>query len=204
MKYYEILRTYDRHVLFFGKYPNFTKCLEDAVASSIDLNHADLRHKNLTNANLDGATMTNTNFSWANLSGANMSECALQESIFNNTALYNTCLCESNLHACDFRSASFGATDITGCDISHSLFSSVSCFSLDFWHTTNMDGCRYFNAEGQESLMSGKPIIVKGIISNPIIVLDQNIHIGHRQFPIHALPRLLTFLQSDHKTGVIT
>ena len=186
------LKTYDSNtVIFSGQYNSFLECLEDAALSGLPLAGLDLKHQNLTNANLDGASLIRADFTGANLTGANLSEAYLQGGIFENTSLFNTCFCYSDLRSCDFRSASFGGTDITGANISHSTFSSLSCFDLDFWHTDNMDGCRYINPNGTISPMSQKPIIIKGLMNTPILILDHDVHIGAGNFPKQSLDKIL-------------
>jgi len=179
MKHYQI-RSRDKHtVLFEGFFENFKTCLETAVAGKAILNHADLSNRNLSNANLDDAIMPGADFSNANLTGANMSEAYFKDCRFSGAALYNTCFYDSNLTGCDFSDASFGATDIFGTIISHSRFSTLSCFSLDFQAVENMDGCVFKNRDGRICRMSRPPLVVKGLGRKPIIFMDDHVKAGH-------------------------
>ncbi|MGH1403054.1 MAG: pentapeptide repeat-containing protein [Alphaproteobacteria bacterium] len=190
MRHY-ILKTHtNQKTLFSGYYTSFIACLEEAVRQNIDLSHIDLRNTNLSNANLDGAQMPGAYLGGCNLSGINLSESDLHGSIFYNCALYNSCLSYSNLHNSDFRSADFGATLIEGCDITQCIFSSMSCFDLDFHLTENMDGCAFIESNGTVHSMSKQPIIIKGALNTPVIIMDQVIKIGLKVFPKTILPTL--------------
>jgi hypothetical protein len=108
-----------------------------------------------------------------------MSEAYLKGSIFDGAALYNTCFNDSNLSACNFTDTSFGATDIHGSIISHSQFSTLSCFSLDFTHVRQMSGCIFINPDGQICAMSKPPIVIRGMGREPLILLDNRAKAGH-------------------------
>lgn len=194
MKNYNLKNYRTQTAIFSGKYNSFLECLEDAVRLNTDLSEIDLRHKNLTNANIDGAHMPRADFSGANLTGANISEAKLRGSIFTHSALYNTCLCYSDLYASDFRDAGFGGTDIAGSDISYSTFSALSCFDLNFWHTEKMDGCVYHGQSGKMSTMAQKPVILKGLMNVPVIILDEDVHIGEGCFPRQHFPTIIELI----------
>ncbi len=182
--------------IFSGYYLSFIECIEDAVNKNIDLTYIDLKNKNLSNASLDSANMSGALLSGANLTGANLSEANLEESIFYNCSLYNTCLSYSNLKGCDFRNANFGATLIEGSDIQECIFSTLSCFDLDFYFTENMDGCLFASADGALHKMSKSPVILKGFLNNHIIILDNTVKIGAKTFPREILPKLIQMLSS--------
>ena len=158
--------------LFGGTFKNITECLETAINKGIDLSHAELSNINLSNANLDDAQMPHANFNNANLSGTNLSESNLKGANFTNTSLYNTCLAYSDLSACRFEHSAFGATDITGARLSHTLFSGLSCFSLDFIEAGIMQDCIYKDRNGKTRPMSQPPIVIKGLNPRPLIFFN--------------------------------
>ncbi len=186
----------DNKELFSGSYSSFIDCLEDAIAQNIDLNYIDLKNKNLSNANLDGANMPMAHFAGANLTGANLSEANLRGSVFYNCSLYNTCLSYSNLQECDFRGTSFGATLIEGANIQECIFSTLSCFDLDFYFTDRMNGCLFVTADGAPHNMSNPPVILKGLMNTHIVILDNTIKIGAKILPRKILPKLINLLYS--------
>jgi hypothetical protein len=165
-------------VIFEGRFRSFIACLEQTVREKINLRHADLRNKNLMNANLDDAQLTGADFNGANLTGANLSESMLENACFQNAVLYNTCFAYSNLRRCDFNGTSFGATDITGCDISFSRFSTLSCFTLDFMAAKNMMDCAFIFPCSTFSRMSRPPVVIKGLQASPIVFMDTHIKTG--------------------------
>ncbi len=190
MRHY-ILKTHtDQKTLFSGYYASFIACLEEAVRQNTDLSHIDLRNLNLSNANLDGAQMPGAYLKGCNLSGINLSESNLRDSVFHNCALYNSCLSYSILHNSDFRNADFGATLIEGCDITQCIFSTLSCFDLEFQLVEKMDGCMFIENNGVIHSMSTQPIIIKGVLNTPVIIMDQVIKIGLKVFPKTILPTL--------------
>lgn len=168
----------DQRLLYEGDFPSLSACLEQAVAEHINLDGIDLHNANLINANLDDAVMPNANLSGANLSGANLSESIFTGSNFAGTALYNTCLCYSDLSYCDFGEAAFGATDITGCDLSESRFSTLSTFTLDFNHVRSMTGCVFRDPGGTLCAMSRPPVVIHGLGNGPVILLDHHAKLG--------------------------
>lgn len=178
MKQYDLTTHTEKRILFSGKYTDFRECLEHAISKNTDLSNINLRERNLSNGNFDGAYMPSAQFSGANLSGTNLSECCLHGSSFHHASLHNTCLCYSDLRACDFRDADFGATDISGADIGFSRFSTLSCFDLAFTDAQNMLGCAFESPEGHFCKMSRHPIVLRGILSTPIVIMDQTVKIG--------------------------
>lgn len=191
------LKTYtENKPIFSGHYHSFIDCLEDAVKKNINLSHIDLRAQNLTNANLDGAHMPFADFKGANLIGCNLSECELQNSIFNDCVLYNTCFAYSEIKNSMFMGASFGATIIDGSNIQDCTFSTLSAFDLEFQTTRAMSGCRFIDPDFMHHDMSQPPVILKGIINTPIIILDKSIKIGGQYFASSdALPSVQSLIQ---------
>ena len=191
MQHY-VLRNHSNQItLFEGDYESYVDCLEDAVTNNINLQEIDLSNKNLSNANLDNAKMQNANFNNSNLTGANLSESNLQSASFNNTTLYNTCLSYSNLKKANFMNANFGATLINGSNIEKAMFSTLSCFDLDFRSVEKMKGCKFECYDGLMHAMSHHPIVLKGILNKPIVVLDQTITIGMHFLPKTALSKIM-------------
>ena len=195
MNMYRIHTTQTRQVLFEGKFISFKACLERAIQDRINLRHADLKNTNLMNANLDDAQLSHADFSGANLTGANLSESELQKATYINSVLYNTCLAYSDLRQSNFDGASFGATDITGCDISFSRFSTLSCFSLDFFNVKHMRDCCFVNHDGILSRMSRPPVVIRGLQSLPVVFMDRHIRTTDKiitdQEIIHAIKQRL-------------
>ncbi len=192
------LKTYhENKTIFEGKYPSFIDCIEDAVNQNINLSYLNLKNKNLSNANLDGAHMPYADFKGANLIGCNLSECELQNSIFNDCTLYNTCFAYSDLINSAFLGAGFGATLIDGCNIQNCTFSTLSCFDLNFQLSRAMIGCRYIASNYKHHDMSEPPIILKGLLNTPIIILDKTIKIGGQFFPYEdALPSIRNLIEN--------
>jgi len=179
MKFYQLRSIDNRNILYEGTFANFAACLEQAVQDRVALDCVNLRNKNLMNANLDDAIMPNADFQNCNLSGANMSEAYFKGASFCGTTLYNTCFFDSNLTACNFDSASFGATDVHGSILNNSQFSTLSCFNLDFTNTRNMDGCIFINPDGRICQMSKPPVVIRGMGKQIIVLLDNHAKIGH-------------------------
>ncbi len=179
MTYYTLRSTRDSSVLYEGHFHSFVACLEHAIRNRIPLPHIDLRHKNLSNAMLDEAILPHADLSYTNLTGTNLSESYLKGASFEGAALYNTCLAISNLTACNFENATFGATDIHNTILSHARFSTLSCFSLDFTHTRQMEHCAFIHPDGKVSKMSRPPLVIKGFGKTPLIVLDDVVQSGH-------------------------
>lgn len=179
MKHFQIKTGHNDTVLYEGKFQKFRHCIEQAVRENVALEGADLSNRNLSNITLDDANMPRADFSGSNLTGANLSEAKLRGASFKGTDLYNTCLAWSDLRGAHFEDASFGATDVTGADISHSIFSTLSCFSLDFAMTALMDGCIFTNPDGVIATMSNPPVVIRGATSNIIIFMDNCVKIDH-------------------------
>ncbi len=163
MKSYTIQSAINNAVLFEGPFPSFAACAEAALAAGVKLEGADLSHKNLGNACFDDAVLRGADFSGSNLTGANLSEADITGANFSDSDLYNTCFAYSTLKNCNFEGASFGATDITASDLSNSVFSTLSCFSLDFMLAKKMAGSRFKSAEGQIVRMGKPPIVIRGL-----------------------------------------
>ncbi|PCK00415.1 MAG: hypothetical protein COA45_01150 [Zetaproteobacteria bacterium] len=199
MQHFKIYKHKNHTEIFSGYYGSFIECLEDAVEKQVDLTNINLQNKNISNANLDNAHMPNAIFINANLSGTNLSEAHLNNSIFYNCSLYNTCLSFSDLEKCDFRNANFGATMINGANIQDCIFSTLSCFDLDFYFATNMTGCLFVSEDGKMHKMSKHPMVLKGFLNTHIIILDHTIKIGIKTFPKTMLPELMNVISSQAK-----
>lgn len=197
MQYFTLRKHTDGTILYDGYYESFNKCLEDAVARHISLPQIDLQNKNLNNINIDGAVMPLANFSGSNLSGANLSESIFKESTFANTSLYNCCMAYADLRHCDFTGTSFGGTLIEGTKLDNATFSTLSCLELNFIHCAQMEGCHFVD-EGQEKTfgMSHAPVIIKGLLSVPIILFDMDIKIGNKTMKRRMMPELVRVLNA--------
>ena len=202
MQHYTLTKYTDNSILFSGYYPSFVHCLEDAVEKQVDLSYVDLKSHNLTNANLDGAHMPSAQMNGANLTGANLSEANLTQAVFHNTTLYSTCLSYSDLRNSDFRSASFGATMIEGCNIRNCVFSTLSCFDLEFTLTDGMSGCLFAMPDGGLHHMSKHPIVLKGVLNTPIVILDQAIKIGEKIFPKNTIPTIINLIERHSRPAL--
>ena len=178
-------------VLFDGRLESITDCLERAVAKKTNLADADLRNANLTNATLDDAILPGADFSGANLCGANLSESNLRGTNFDGAVLYNTCLAWSDLRECKFNNTSFGATDIAGCDISRSWFAGLSCFTLNFNQVHAMQKCLFSSPGESPCPMSRPPIVINGLGTLPVMIMDRHIQAGHTVIDSYNLLALL-------------
>lgn len=197
MNYYTLKTHNENTTLLSGYYQSYTRCIEYAIEQGIDLSHIDLRDRNLSNANLDGANMSGACFTGANLTGTNLSEANLQNSIFNNCSFYNTCFAYSNLQGCHFMGASFGATLIDGTNLQDCIFSTLSCFDLEFGLASAMNGCIFHEeVNGLHYKMSEPPVILKGIINTPIIIMDKVVKIGSQIFTEDVSAPLLKLIEN--------
>ncbi len=180
-----ILKNKSGSILFEYRCGSVKKCVETAVAQGIALDGIALPRANLSGANLDGARMPGADLSGANLTGTNLSESLLNGADFSGAALYNACLCESALRGCDFRDAAFGATDIAGSDLSESVFSTLSAFSLNFTDCAAMAGCRFEDPAGISCPMSHPPVVIFGL-PRPVMMMDRHIKTGAQPPLTHA------------------
>lgn len=175
-------------IIFSGPYGSFTDCLEDAVSKRINLSYIDLKYRNLSNANLDDAHMPYADLTGCNLSGVNFSESVLHDSNFQHATLYNCYLSYSDLKGCNFRNSDFGATNIIGANIENCSFSTLSCFTLEFSQVGSMQGCTFNHYNGNVYPMSGSPIVISGLFSTPVVIMDTIIKIGQNIFPKNDIP----------------
>ncbi len=180
------MRTYvisskNQKTLFEGQFNSFNECLEHAVNNNVDLSHADLKHKNLTNINLDDARLTYADLTGANLTGANLSEARLLGANFTNAALHSCCLAYSDLQHCLFNQTAFGATDITGANISFSHFAGQSAYSLSFTDVGAMKNCLFTNTCGAAIETSQSPIVISGLKTTPIVLFNNQLSKDIRQ-----------------------
>ncbi|MFK7839088.1 MAG: pentapeptide repeat-containing protein [Bdellovibrionales bacterium] len=186
MKNYKLISKIDEKTIFSGFYKGFITCLEDAVLRKIPLHNINLNGKNLTNANLDDGLFANADFSNTNLTGVNLSESYCKGANFSNASLFNTCLAYSNLINCNFKGASFGATDMSAALLDQSEFSTLSAFSIDFTKTKQMRNCIFIDYDGCISTLSKPPIVITGIQSKPIILMDDQIYFGQSRLENNA------------------
>jgi uncharacterized protein YjbI with pentapeptide repeats len=175
MKAYKIKSTKDDNILFSGNFSTFLSCIEAAVKDKVNLSHADLSNTNLQNASLDDALLSHANLDGSNLTGANLSEATLNNASFIGAELFNTCFSLSDLRYCNFTGAFFGATDIAGCDISHSLFSRNSCSAVNFTTVHAMDDCLFLDEHNRIEYSSSPPLVIKGLTAQPFILLNHGI-----------------------------
>jgi uncharacterized protein YjbI with pentapeptide repeats len=173
MKTQKIISSHNGRTLYEGSFESFKHCLEQGVIDRANLAGANLKNYNLSNACLDDGLLTGADFSGCNLTGANLSEARLRGALFCGADLYNTCLAYADVKSCDFTDAMFGATDITGADISNALFSTLSCFTLDFPSAASLQNCRFTNDAGQEFFWSRPPVVIRGLGLKPVIFTDQ-------------------------------
>lgn len=181
MNEYIVKSTKTKETLFEGIFPSFKTALEIAVQDRVHLGHANLRGKNLSAANLDDAILPHADFTGSNLTGTNLSEAMLSNAVFKNTGLYNACFSYSNLTACDFKDAAFGATDIAGSILNLAQFSTLSSFSLNFKSARQMHGCTFTNAKGVTTQMSRPPLVIMGLGQSPLIMFEGIALMGHRE-----------------------
>ncbi|MBK9586936.1 MAG: pentapeptide repeat-containing protein [Alphaproteobacteria bacterium] len=75
-------------------------------------------------------------------------EADLKQSDLRDATLCDTCFCRSNLTACDFSGARFGATDIAQAILSGAVFSTLSALDLDFQSAQTMSDCAFIQPDG--------------------------------------------------------
>ena len=157
MKTYIIRHALTHATLYENQAHDFKSCLEQAIANKVDVTGADFRFQDLSNANLDGASLNFCDFRDSNLSGANLSECHLRHVNFSGATLCNTCMAYSYLSKVCFDGAAFGATDIAYSSMIDCYFSTLSCFSLNFFLCEKIERCR-FKMPRVSSFTSPKPL----------------------------------------------
>jgi uncharacterized protein YjbI with pentapeptide repeats len=185
MQHHQLRSIQTGKILFEAYAATLKDCAEQAIDRGINLSFADFRRADLSCAMLDGGRFDGADFTDANLSGANLSEASLRGAHFKNTALYNACLCLSDLSGCNFQGAGFGATDIHGALLKRAIFSTLSCFTLDFFGAGNMEGCAFIDAHGITTPFSQPPVVVNGLGPSPLIFMGGTIRSGHeRLFPV--------------------
>lgn len=172
MSLFSIRSFQDNKVLFSGHYASFRAALEEAVTQNVDLSCADLRRCNLRDTNLDDGKFKGADFTGANLSGANISEAELSGANFTAATLHNACLAYATMCNVTFSYALFGATDITGADLSGSVFEGQSCFSLDFMLADNLGGCVYYDENRVSHSLARPPVVIKGLKPQPIVLFQ--------------------------------
>lgn len=184
-------------IICAGEFPSMIECLEKLCREKFDLSGADLSGHNLSNANLDGLVMQSAQLKGANLTGANLSEADLKQSDLRDATLCDTCFCESNLTACDFSGARFGATDIAQAILSGAVFSTLSALDLDFQSAQTMSDCAFIQPDGTALPFGTPPIVIKGVTHTPVIIIGQTVKIGHLTAPLEKTIPLMQALFTD-------
>lgn len=196
MAYFVIKSYQDNSILAEGEFPSLITCIEDCITNNVTLRYADLGYCNLMNGNFDGADFSHICFKGSNLTGVNLSEANLDFARFHHADLFNACFAYSTIKNADFSNANFGATDITQTELDYTLFSNLSCFDLNFFAAKSMNHCQYRASEGVLCKMTKHPIVIKGALNTPIIILDQVIKIGSELFPLEFLNQFWGMIDS--------
>ena len=194
IKHHETGRT-----IYAGNFPSIVECLENAVDRRENMSGADLRRQNISNANLDGICLRGSKLLGANLTGANLSEADLEHCDLRETLLCNTCLCETNLSGCDFSGALFGATDISFASLPGAVFSTSSALEMDFSSVKDMKDCRFVNPDGTPLSFNTPPLVLKGLLHTPVIILGTALKIGQYAWPLEKILPLFHALIKDFK-----
>ncbi len=181
-------------VIFEGIYNSERECIEDAIAKNITLDYADLRFKNLACINIDSAQLNYVDFSNSNLNHANISEASLQGVNFENASLVGACLAESNMSGANFSGVEFGGTQIAGAIMNSCKFTTLSALTLPFQDTLSMQLCVFTNNREENFSFSRRPIIVSGLGSSPLAILENTILLGHKPLPLDLRSVLQTLL----------
>ncbi len=163
--------------IFEGAFDSAKACIEQAVRENTCLDYADLRYANLANAALDDIVMRHALLDNTNLTGANLSEAKLDGTSFTSATLYGACLCVSSLRSCHFEGASFGASDISGSDVSECRFSTLSALRLNFIDAEKIENCQFTDGSGQTCPFSLPPLYVSGL-AMPVVFMDEHLKIG--------------------------
>lgn len=179
--------------LFGGTFETVKDCLEEAVEKGLSLSGADLRFQNLGHANLDDAHLDHADFTGSNLIGANLSEARLNHAKFIGCSLESACLAFSTLDHADFSDCRFGGTYIDGAKLDGALFSTPSCFHLEFIGCESMRGCRYRDEFHSECAFSNPPLLLHGLRQS-IAVLGSQVIIGSQ---IHTAAQALALALND-------
>ncbi len=161
-------------ILYQGNFATARACVEQAATEGVRLDYVDLRHANLSHAALDDVIMRHALLDHANLTGANLSEADLTGSSIKNATLHGACLCFSTLDNCNFEDSLFGGTDIAGCRLQNTEFSSFSAFSLNFIDTESLTKCTYRTSNGTICTFSRPPLAINGL-TMPVILMDDHL-----------------------------
>lgn len=188
-------------IICAGEFPSMIECLEHSASSKQDLSDAELSGQNLSNANLDGIIMRGANLGNVNLTGANLSEADLSGCDLRNAVLCNACLCEAELSACDFSGALFGATDIANAVLSSAVFSTLSALDLDFRSARTIDNCRFVEPGGTLLPFSSPPIVIKGLLHTPVVILGHTVKIGSLVAPLEKTIPLMQAILAEVVKG---
>lgn len=177
MNRHRIVHRQNGEILYEGHFPTLAACAEQAVRDGVSLDYADLSRANLFNAVLDEASLRHASFNGANLAGANLSEARLERADFTDAALQNTCFCFSAMRYCTFDGCAFGATDVAGCDLSFSHFSTLSALGLNFRDAKTMTGCVYQEDGAPAIPFSVPPVVIQGLFY-PVAFFECHVKIG--------------------------
>ncbi|MCB1680499.1 MAG: pentapeptide repeat-containing protein [Alphaproteobacteria bacterium] len=178
MSFMEIKNNLEKRTLYAGEFHSMVECVQQAVSDNTNLAGADLSFCDLSNANLDGALMPGAILRGANLTGANLSEAVLTGCDLTNALLCNACLCESDLSLSRFEGALFGATQIAEATLSGSVFSTLSAWDLDFVNAREIHDCRFLQTDGSIIPFSSPPVVIRGLLHTPVIILGNTVKIG--------------------------
>lgn len=199
MKVIKLRCNVTKTILYEGAFETAAQCLEHAIKDRADITNVNLKNTDLSRASLDEAVFHFADFTNANLTGANLSGATFTDCRFHGAALYNTFFCYSHFRHCSFESASFGGTDITSAWLEDCLFSTLSCFTLDFVLARTMRGSRFTDPEGKIYPMTRPPLVIKGTHMGPICLMDRHVKIGARIMPAASCPEHFQLLKGIEK-----
>lgn len=201
MKKFQINKLNTGTTLFEGKFESFSECLEQAIDEQIDLSGANLTRQNLSTTNLDNALLSGADLSFSNLNHANLSEGNFMNANFFGANMVAACMAESDYSKCNFLGCSFGANILVGSIFDHCMFSTLSAFQLPFSEAESMQSC-YFYFEDELLFSNSKPpVVVLGLSSEPVIISESSIYLGHRDLTSELARRLTLKITDNHKAS---
>ena len=102
---------------------------------------------------------------------------AVEQAVTEGICLNHANLSGANLINAALDGAAFGATDICGCDVGGSHFSTPTAFLLNFAETVSMKDC-YYSISGHEAcMMSRPPLLILGL-PEPMALMDDYMLVG--------------------------
>lgn len=164
-------------ILYEGQFSSVRKGVERAIEDHCILDGIDLRKANLAGASMDGARMRGACFWGANLGKADMSEGDFEGADFRTANLLDTCLAESNCHEANFSGAYFSRTIVIAADLSETVFSCPSIFSVDLQEAETLRGAVYNHLGETECDLSHAPLIIRGL-QKPLVFMDDSVLVG--------------------------